>query len=220
MDLTIFSYLNLLKILFISLVILTVNSQLTSNDLNHIKKTILSTQKENGLFSNSIETTYQSVYILKVLNEKIPEIPKICKEAQFELMKDVSSHFIKLNQILDCRIQIDYEMNTEDLENLTNFDIDTVHEKIFLWKNLENLEWNTIFEKIKTYITADNLFSAHSNTLKSSLDATVRGLQILEILIENSKNEELKKEIEKKIVSVFKAFQSEFQILSEVKNFN
>jgi hypothetical protein len=217
MDLTILYNLNLLKILLISLIILTVNSQLTSNDLNHITKTILSTQKENGLFSNSIETTYQSVYVLKVLNEKIPEIPKICKEAQFESMKDVSSSLIKLNQILNCKIQIDYEIKTEDFENLTNFDIDTVHEKIFLWKNLENVEWKIIFEKIKTYITADNLFSAHSKTHKSSFDATIRGLQILEILNESSKNEELKKEIEKKIVSVFQEFQGGFQLLSDVK---
>lgn len=217
MDLTILSNLNLLKILLISLIILSVNSQLTPNDLNHIKKTILSTQKENGLFSNSIETTYQSVYVLKVLNEKIPEIPKICKEAQFESMKDVSSSLIKLNQILNCKIQIDYEIKTEDFENLTNLDLDTVHEKIFLWKNLENVEWKIIFEKIKTYITADNLFSAHSNTHKSSLDATVRGLQILEILNESSQNEDLKKEIEKKIVSVFQEFQGGFQLLSDVK---
>jgi hypothetical protein len=219
MDFAIFFKTNLLKFFFITLLILIVNTQLSFNDLNYIKKTILNSQKENGLFLNSIESTYQSVYVLKVLNEKIPEIPKICKEAHFESMKEISSSLVKLNELLNCKIQMNFEMKSEDFENLTNFDINTVHEKIFLWKNLENVEWKDVFEKIKTFITVENLFSLFSNTKISSLDATVKGLQIMEILHEKTQDEELKNNIKNKISSVMQAFQGEFQLLSSVKYF-
>lgn len=206
----------IIKILLIIFFISNVNSQLSLNDLNYIKKTTLGVQNEDGLFKNSIESTFQSVYVLKVLNEKIPEVPKICRELKSQSIKEITSPLIKLNDLLKCKIDIKIEKKSEDVENLINYDMNSVHEKIFVWRHADNLDWVDLFAKIKNYLTDLNLFSLRSKSSESSLDATVKGLETLEIIYGKINDEKVREEVKDTIIKVFKGLQGEFQLLGNV----
>ena len=206
---------NLIKLLTFVLTIFLVNSQLSSNDLNYIRKSILGSQKDNGLFFESFEDTYRSVYVLKVLNEKIPENNKICKEVHFQSIKEVTNVLVQLNELLKCKIDFEIEMKQGEFENLN--DINSIHEKILILKNAKNMDWKDMHSKIRPFLKNTGLFSEVNKSAKGVLDATVKGLEILQIIYDNVSGD-IKEELKSSIASVIKGLNGEFQPLAHVNN--
>lgn len=206
---------NLLKLLTFMLTIFIVNSQLSSNDLNYIRKSILGSQKDNGLFAESFEDTFRSAYVLKVLNEKIPENNKICKEVHFQSMKEVSIALVELNELLKCKIDFEIEMKQGEAENLN--EINSLHEKVLIWRYAKNVDWKDLYSKIKPFIKDTGLFSEVKKSTQGVLDATVKGLEILQIIYDKVAAD-TKEELKSTIVSTIKGLNSFFQPLAHVIN--
>ena len=204
----------LIKLLTILLVIFLVNSQLSPNDFNYMRKTIVSAQKDTGLFFESFENTFRSVYVLKVFNEKIPKNNKICKVVHFETMKEVTNNLVELNEMLKCKIEFDVEKKEGELETLN--DISSIYEKVLIWRKAKNVDWIDLYTKIKPYINKSGLFSASKQkSSKASLDATVNGLKILQI-IDEKVTEEVSGDVKNSIKAVIEGLKSEFQQLANV----
>ena len=151
---------------------------------------------------------------MKVLNERIPENNKICKEVHFETMKEVTNNLIELNEMLKCKIEIDVEMKEGELETLN--DISSIYEKVLICRKAKNVDWIDLYTKIKPYINKSGLFSASKQkSSKASLDATVNGLEILQI-IDEKVTEEVSGDVKNSIKAVIEGLKTEFQQLANV----
>jgi hypothetical protein len=211
---------NILKPIFYFIFLLfivtkTINSQLSSTDLNYIKKTLLSAQEEsNGLFGKSIEITYKSIASLKLINEPIPHSSKICREISFEMTNQPTIELLELNEILNCNLNFNNLPSEMKDEEMMNLNLETLYKRVLLFnKSNAQIKWDLLFENIKAFITSGKLFSNQNGSTRYSLLSTAYGLKMLYLIHNNLKTDAL---VNKEIVYVMTNIQKEFQLLREV----
>ncbi len=199
-----------------SAIISTVYSQLTSNDINFMKKTIMSFQDEtNGIFDKSLDTTFKSIYSLKMLNQEIPLRSRICKEISFEAMNGYSVEMLKINNLLNCQITFENIIQLS-AEKMMNTDFETLNNRFDSAKILgEKINYELLFENLKGFVTDKNLFSNVNGSNKGLLMITTRGIKMLTEIHKNMEGE-IKDEVGKMIVLMFTNIQNDFQLISEV----
>lgn len=191
-------------------------SQLTSTDLNYIKKTVTGLQDEkSGLFSNSVQSTYKAILVLKGLDMEISHVPKICRELNYALVNGNTAEISDLNTILSCKIDeapytkaaMNPNFNLNELFNFVDFS------SKFGMIAVGRADFRKLLETFK--IKENKLFSNTSDeTRRASLLSTSHGLRILSILYEVSDPEE-KDAIKKDLHSITKNLLKEFQNMND-----
>jgi len=206
-------------VLMLCLCITSIISQLTNTDINYIKNFIISQQEEsNGVFGKSYDNTYKAIFSLKLLNEPVPLIPKICREISFEAMNEITMQLMDINELLNCKINFEHQYAGTDFDIKLNSDLETIFKRVNMAVKLQlqaKINWEILFENLKAFITPEKLFSNINGSGRQSLISTAYGLKLLTLINENV-GEKYKEEVRKEIILIFTNIQSEFQLLRDV----
>lgn len=192
-------------------------SQLTSTDTNYIKKHLLSLQDDKGLFSNSFDTTNKAVYVLRTLNESIPNIKGICREISLELLSEVSSDLVELNQALKCKADFS-GVEIKD-EHFTPIDtLGQLYDKVVVAEKLKaKVDYASIYDKVKKFVTQGNFFSEMENGTPSLLQSAL-GLKLLTLIHKTTSDNNIKKSIVDLGKQVLASVSNEIQHMGEVRD--
>lgn len=211
--------------LFLFAYIHFINSQLSDSDRSQMVKIINEDQNEkSGMYREDLETTFRAVFALRQLDETVGSSAKICRELSYELNTKASLSMLQLNELLNCKLEINPESFLKNFEkNSNNQNLGNVLERVEIESRLNLLNENSLssyFNLAKSFVSNDNVFlskpNSNENDAETSLLLNSYGIRLLGLISTNTETPELLNNISTLLRAILNNLNKTFYDLKDV----
>lgn len=211
--------------LFLFAYIYFINSQLSDSDRSQMVKIINEDQNEkSGMYREDLETTFRAVFALRQLDETVGSSANICRELSYELNTKASLSMLQLNELLNCKLEINPETFLKNFEkNSNNQNLGSVLERVEIESRLNLLNENSLssyFNLAKSFVSNDNVFlskpNSNENDAETSLLLNSYGIRLLGLISTNTETPELLNNISTLLRAILNNLNKSFYDLKDV----